>query len=123
MCGGLLSGGRVLAPFDILRREWPLLKTEVVPFNLSVSVIETFTLSLPRVEPIFNQDIGCYAPTARGKAMPRALKDFREAEFFHSSSRSPQWDMSDRALLSALTIGAILAIAIFAFVALSFFSH
>ena len=55
--------------------------------------------------------------------MPRALKDFREAEAFHNSSHSPQRDMQDRVLLGVLTTGAALAIAVFAFAALSFFFH
>ena len=101
---------------------WSLLNLRVVPFNLLAAVIEIFTLSfLGLNHPSTKAFIAMYPQ--RGQAMPRALKDFGEAEAFHNSSHGPQRDIQDRVLLGVLTTGAALAIAVFAFVALSFFSH
>ena len=49
--------------------------------------------------------------------MPRALKDFDDAETF-GDTRSPRWAADDLALLGALVASAIGAIAAFAYVAL-----
>ena len=97
----------LLALFD---PHWSLLNLRVVPFNLLAAVIEIFTLPfLGLNHPSTKAFIAMYPQ--RGQAM------------FHNSSHGPQRDMQDRVLLAVLTTGAALAIAVFAFVALSFFSH
>lgn len=53
--------------------------------------------------------------------MPRALKDFREAETFNDTTRGRQSDKYDRVLFGAMTTGAILAVVVFAYVAVRFF--
>ena len=52
--------------------------------------------------------------------MPRALNDFREAETFTGASPRSHWHTHDLALLGTLTAAAIIAIAAFAYVVVTF---
>jgi hypothetical protein len=52
--------------------------------------------------------------------MRKTLKDFRESEAFYNASPGSRWHMQDFALLVTLTAAAIIAIAAFAYVVVTF---
>ena len=55
--------------------------------------------------------------------MPRAIKDFREAGSLGASAARPKREKQDLALLGVLTMGAILALLVFAYIAAKFLIH